>query len=72
MKPTRLFSRFTLAAVLLLLGTLPAFASPSNKWRIQCSEGAKSTGQLGLVRAFFPVECGGLPEFEWIFAIEQP
>lgn len=34
-------------------------------------EGAKSTGQLGLVRAFFPNECGGLPEFEWIFAIEQ-
>lgn len=46
MKPTRLFSRFTLAAVLLLLGTLPAFASPSNKWRIQCSEGAKSTGEI--------------------------
>lgn len=46
MKPTRLFSRFTLAAVLLLLGTLPAFASPSNKWRIQCSEGAKSSGEI--------------------------
>ena len=46
MKPTRLFSRFTLAAALLLLGTLPAFASPSNKWRIQCSEGAKSSGEI--------------------------
>ena len=46
MKPTRLFTRFTLAAVLLLLGTLPAFASPSNKWRIQCSEGAKSGGEI--------------------------
>ena len=42
----RLFSRLTLAAALLLLTALPAFASPSNKWRIQCSEGAKSSGEI--------------------------
>lgn len=33
-------------------------------------EGAKATGQLGLVRAFFPSECGALPEFEWIFGLD--
>jgi hypothetical protein len=31
-----------------VLAALPAaaFASPSNKWRIQCSEGAKSDGEI--------------------------
>ncbi len=46
MKLSRLFFRLTLAAAVLLLTALPAFASPSNKWRIQCSEGAKSTGEI--------------------------
>ena len=35
----------TFAAALLLLAALPAFAA-SNKWRIQCSEGAKSDGEI--------------------------
>ena len=30
-------------------------------------EGKRGTGELALVRAFFPSECGGLPEYEWIF-----
>ena len=46
MKLSRLFFRLTLAASLLWLGALPAFAGGSNKWRIQCSEGAKSTGEI--------------------------
>jgi len=42
-------SRTALAAMLFLCATLlaaAAFARPSNKWRIQCSEGAKSDGVL--------------------------
>ncbi len=46
MKLSRLFFRLTLAAALLFLAALPAFAGGSNKWRIQCSEGAKSTGEI--------------------------
>ena len=46
MKLSRLFFRLTLAAGLLFLAALPAFAGGSNKWRIQCSEGAKSTGEI--------------------------
>ncbi len=42
----RLSFRLTLAAALLWLAALPAFASASNKWRIQCSEGAKSSGEI--------------------------
>lgn len=38
-------SRPLLAAALLLFVALPAFAA-SNKWRIQCSEGAKSSGEI--------------------------
>ena len=38
-------SRPLLAAALLLFAALPAFAA-SNKWRIQCSEGAKSSGEI--------------------------
>jgi hypothetical protein len=44
--PKERFTRIAMAAVLLLLAALPAFALPSNKWRIQCSEGAKSTGEI--------------------------
>lgn len=46
MNTPRFSFRIVLAAALLLLAALPAFASPSNKWRIQCSEGAKSTGEI--------------------------
>lgn len=46
MKLARFSSRFTQAAVLLFLAALPALAGGSNKWRIQCSEGAKSTGEI--------------------------
>ena len=35
-----------LAAVLLVAVATPVSASPSNKWRIQCSEGAKSAGEI--------------------------
>lgn len=36
-----------LLVTLALLGlALPAFAANSNKWRIQCSEGAKSDGEI--------------------------
>ena len=35
-----------LAAFLLLALAWPALAANSNKWRIQCSEGAKSTGEI--------------------------
>jgi hypothetical protein len=45
MNPKRSF-QLTLAAALLLLTALPALAYPSNKWRIQCSEGAKSDGEI--------------------------
>ena len=44
MNPKRRF-QLTLAAVLLLLAALPALAA-SNKWRIQCSEGARSAGEI--------------------------
>lgn len=37
--------RFALVAALFLVAALPAFAA-SNKWRIQCSEGAKSAGEI--------------------------
>jgi hypothetical protein len=37
--------RCALAAALLLFSALPVFAA-SNKWRIQCSEGAKSSGEI--------------------------
>ena len=43
MVPMR-FTRLALAAA-LLFAALPAFAA-SNKWRIQCSESAKSSGEL--------------------------
>jgi len=46
MRLSRLFFRLTLTLGLLLLSALPALASNSNKWRIQCSEGAKSTGEI--------------------------
>ena len=46
MKQCRLFSRLALAAALLWFAALPAFAGGSNKWRIQCSEGAKSSGEI--------------------------
>ena len=54
MTVSRLRVRFRTAflATALLLAALPAFAAPSNKWRIQCSEGAKSAGEL--VFAFTP------------------
>lgn len=35
-----------LAALLLVAVATPVSASPSNKWRIQCSEGAKSAGEI--------------------------
>jgi len=35
-----------LACVLLLAATAPASAKPSNKWRIEVSEGAKSDGEI--------------------------
>ena len=35
-----------LAFCALALVAPPAFALPSNKWRIQCSEGAKSAGEI--------------------------
>ena len=35
-----------MAAALLLFAALPAWAMNSNKWRIQCSEGAKSSGEI--------------------------
>lgn len=37
--------RCALAAALFLVAAMPAFAA-SNKWRIQCSEGAKSAGEI--------------------------
>lgn len=46
MKLSRPSSRLALAGGLLFLAALPAFAGGSNKWRIQCSEGAKSTGEI--------------------------
>lgn len=38
-------SRLLFAVVLFFAAALPAFAA-SNKWRIQCSEGAKSSGEI--------------------------
>ena len=38
--------RVALLAVALVAVALPALASPSNKWRIQCSEGARSAGEI--------------------------
>lgn len=46
MKLSRLFFSLALAVSLIGPTALPAFASASNKWRIQCSEGAKSTGEI--------------------------
>lgn len=46
MRLSRLFLRLTMTLALLSLAALPAFASASNKWRIQCSEGAKSNGEI--------------------------
>ena len=46
MKLSRPSSRLALAGGLLFLAALPAFAGGSNKWRIQCSEGAKSSGEI--------------------------
>jgi hypothetical protein len=43
-----ILGRLALVAALLIFAALPAFASPSNKWRIQCSEGAKSSGEIVL------------------------
>ena len=37
-----------LACAVLLVATAPASAQPSNKWRIQVSEGAKSDGEIVL------------------------
>ena len=37
-----------LACAVLLAATAPAGAQPSNKWRIQVSEGAKSDGEIVL------------------------
>jgi hypothetical protein len=39
-------TRFALALALLLGAAAPASARTSNKWRLQCSEGAKSTGVI--------------------------
>lgn len=38
-------SRLLFAVVMFFAAALPAFAA-SNKWRIQCSEGAKSSGEI--------------------------
>ncbi len=38
-------TRLALVTAMLVSAALPAFAA-SNKWRIQCSEGAKSSGEL--------------------------
>jgi phage tail sheath gpL-like len=52
----RCLHRVALAAA-LLLATLPAFASPSNKWRLEFSGAAESDGEIVLV--ITPV--GGTP-----------
>ncbi len=55
------YPRFILSAVLALvllsLANTPAIASPSNKWRIEVSEGANSHGEM----IFYLVPEGGEP-----------
>ena len=46
MDPTPKSFRVLAALSLLVLVALPSLARPSNKWRIQCSESAKSDGRI--------------------------
>lgn len=59
MSRTRCTLILTLMVALLGLAALPASASNSNKWRIQCSEGAKSSGEI-----VFRFEFGSDTDFE--------
>ncbi len=34
-------------------------------------EGSPNSAELALVRAFVPSECGALPEYEWLFALDS-
>lgn len=51
--------RTLLAVTLLSVLALPALAANSNKWRIQCSEGAKSSGEIT-----FRFEFGDAADFD--------
>ena len=53
-----------LAAAILLCFALPAAAANSNKWRIQCSEGAKSTGEIT-----FRFEFGAAEDFDVVVPV---
>jgi len=53
-----------LPTVLLLLVALPALAANSNKWRIQCSEGAKSDGEIT-----FRFEFGDAEDFDAVVPV---
>lgn len=54
------------AAVVAFALALPAAASSSNKWRIQCSEGAKSDGEL-----VFRVDAGDTAALDIVVAIPK-
>ena len=56
--------RLALATVLLACTALPAAAMNSNKWRVQCSEGAKSTGEIT-----FRFEFGDAEDFDVVVPV---
>lgn len=53
-----------LAAAILLCFGLPAAAANSNKWRVQCSEGARSTGEIT-----FRFEFGDAEDFDVVVPV---